>query len=249
MNAHLSPQQRAQLFVGARVSTRHSRISGLPENLWPRQSGVIIEDYSDLLEDTAHTYGRDWAIIRRYAIALDDGSLIFRDTNNRPRPGTLVPERPITFSSRALAPQTVANRGAEGADSVVVAVSVSVVVTVLCLTAHQFRCQFQQVQLGDGTTLDVHGGSQQGGVVGVPQLVVPRFQLGVDRCLVQCFPGAARMHPGVGEGFVAVRPADLNFRAGETVREIHHQRPHVPADVQHQRTTVHPRIFAHTAAC
>jgi len=82
MNAHLSPQQRAQLFVGARVSTRHSRISGLPENQWPRQSGVIIEDYSDLLQDTAHTYGRDWAIIRRYAIALDDGSLIFRDTNN-----------------------------------------------------------------------------------------------------------------------------------------------------------------------
>jgi len=80
-------------------------------------------------------------------------------------------------------------------------VSVSVVVTVVCLTAHQFRCQFrcqfQQVQLGDGTTLDVHGGSQQAGVVGVPQLVVPRFQLGVDRCLVQCFPGAARMHPGV----------------------------------------------------
>jgi len=82
MNAHLSPQQRAQLFVRARVSTRHSRISGLPESQWPRQSGVIIEDYSDLLEDTAHTYGRDWAITRRYAIALDDGSLIFRDTNN-----------------------------------------------------------------------------------------------------------------------------------------------------------------------
>ena len=82
MNSHTSPQQRAQLFVGTRVSTRHSRICGLPENLWPRQSGVIIEDYSDLLEDTTHTYGRDWAIIRHYAIALDDGCLIFRDTNN-----------------------------------------------------------------------------------------------------------------------------------------------------------------------
>ena len=100
MNAHPSPQQRAQLFVGARVSTRHSRIPGLPENQSPRQSGVIIEDYSDLLQDTAPTYGRDWAIIRRYAIALDDGSLIFRDTNtNRPRPGTLLTERPITLSS------------------------------------------------------------------------------------------------------------------------------------------------------
>jgi len=94
MNAHLSPQQRAQLSVGARVSTRHSRIAGLPENQWPRQSGVIIEDYSDLLEDTAHTYGRDWAIIRRYAIALDDGSLIFRDTN------TLDPDPDPAPSSR-----------------------------------------------------------------------------------------------------------------------------------------------------
>ncbi len=54
---------------------------GSPRKPVARQSGVIIEDYSDLLEDTAHTYGRDWAIIRRYAIALDDGSLIFRDTN------------------------------------------------------------------------------------------------------------------------------------------------------------------------
>ncbi len=53
MNAHHSPQQRAQLFVGTRVSTRHSRISGLPENQWPRQSGVLIEDYSDLLEADA----------------------------------------------------------------------------------------------------------------------------------------------------------------------------------------------------
>jgi len=62
-------------------------------------------------------------------------------------------------------------------------VAVSVSVSVVCLTAHQFRCQVQQVQLGDGTALDVHGGSQRGGDGGVPQLVVPRFQLGVDRCL------------------------------------------------------------------
>jgi len=90
--------------------------------------------------------------------------------------------------------------------------------------------------------LDVHGGPQRGGVGGVPQLVVPRFQLGVDRGLVQSSAGAARMPPGVCEEFVAVRPADLNFRSGETVREIHHQRPHVTADVEHQRTTVHPEF-------
>ena len=55
------------------MSTRHSRISGLPENQWPRQSGVIIEDYSDLLQDTAHTYGRDWAT-PRLVVPPDHGS-------------------------------------------------------------------------------------------------------------------------------------------------------------------------------
>ncbi len=94
MNAHTPPPQRAQLAVGARVSTRHSCICGLPENLWPRESGVIIEDYSDLLEDTAHTYGRDWALTRRYAIALDDGSLTFRDTTNLdPEPAPTSPPK------------------------------------------------------------------------------------------------------------------------------------------------------------
>ena len=44
--------------MGSRVSTHHSLISGLPEHQWPQQSGVIIEDCSDLIENTAHTYGR-----------------------------------------------------------------------------------------------------------------------------------------------------------------------------------------------
>ncbi len=59
----------------ARVSTHHSLISGLPEHQWPQQSGVIIEDYSDLIENTANAYGRSWAITPRYAIALDNGCL------------------------------------------------------------------------------------------------------------------------------------------------------------------------------
>ncbi len=82
MTSHTSPHQRAPLSVGARVSTRHSRVFGLPEHLWPRHSGVIVEDYSDLLAHTTPSYGRSWALTRRYAIALDDGSFIFRDPIN-----------------------------------------------------------------------------------------------------------------------------------------------------------------------
>ncbi len=67
--------------MGSRVSTHHSLISGLPEHQWPQQSGVIIEDYSDLIENTANAYGRSWAITRRNAIALDNGCLISRDTS------------------------------------------------------------------------------------------------------------------------------------------------------------------------
>jgi len=114
-----------------------------PEHLWPRQSGVIIEDYSALVGGTARPYGRRWALSGRRDDLVALGS-------------------------------------------VTVTVTVSVVVVVL--PAERFRCQVQQVQLGDRTTLDVHGGSQQAGVVGMPQLVVPRFQLGVDRGLVQCSP-------------------------------------------------------------
>ncbi len=81
MRRHSSPTAPTRLSVGSRVSTHHSLISGLPEHQWPQQSGVIIEDYSDLIENTANAYGRSWAITRRYAIALDNGCLIFRDTS------------------------------------------------------------------------------------------------------------------------------------------------------------------------
>ena len=65
------------------MSVHHS-LSKIPERLWPRKSGVIIEDYSDLIDSTSQSYGRAWAITRRYAIALDDGCLIFRDENIEP---------------------------------------------------------------------------------------------------------------------------------------------------------------------
>jgi len=40
---------------------------------------MIIEDHGDVVADSARSYGRDWALPRRWAIALDDGSLVFRD--------------------------------------------------------------------------------------------------------------------------------------------------------------------------
>jgi len=39
---------------------------------------VVIEDHSDVVADTG-AVGRDWALPRRWAIALDDGSLVFRN--------------------------------------------------------------------------------------------------------------------------------------------------------------------------
>ena len=40
--------------------------------------GVIVEDYAELT-DTAER-GHDWAPVHRWAVALDDGRLIFADT-------------------------------------------------------------------------------------------------------------------------------------------------------------------------
>ncbi|ABG92556.1 MULTISPECIES: hypothetical protein [Rhodococcus] len=42
------------------------------------EAGAIVEDYSDLT-DTAER-GHDWAPVHRWAVALDDGRLVFADT-------------------------------------------------------------------------------------------------------------------------------------------------------------------------
>ena len=39
-------------------------------------TGVVIEDYADMVIDSG-SVGRDWAPVHRWAIALDDGRLIF----------------------------------------------------------------------------------------------------------------------------------------------------------------------------
>jgi len=40
---------------------------------------VIVVDHGDVVVGGGHAYGRDWALPRRWAIALDDGSLVFRN--------------------------------------------------------------------------------------------------------------------------------------------------------------------------
>lgn len=39
-------------------------------------TGVVIEDYADMVIDPG-LVGRDWAPVHRWAIALDDGRLVF----------------------------------------------------------------------------------------------------------------------------------------------------------------------------
>ncbi|MDF3320110.1 hypothetical protein [Rhodococcus sp. C3V] len=43
--------------------------------------GVVIEDYEDMVIDRA-SVGRDWAPVHRWAIALDDGRLIFANSED-----------------------------------------------------------------------------------------------------------------------------------------------------------------------
>ncbi|MGW4337695.1 hypothetical protein ACWEK5_33510 [Rhodococcus koreensis] len=72
--------RRRRFAVGTRVRTPHSLDPELPEEQWPLASGVIIEDGTGGAEVSPQSYGRDWALSRRWAIALDDGNLIFRDS-------------------------------------------------------------------------------------------------------------------------------------------------------------------------
>ncbi|WP_320443245.1 hypothetical protein [Rhodococcus opacus] len=74
--------RRRRFSVGARVRTPHSLDAELPADQWPLASGVIIEDFADSGGLDPKAYGRDWAFSRRWAIALDDGNLIFRDSED-----------------------------------------------------------------------------------------------------------------------------------------------------------------------
>lgn len=62
--------------VGAQVKVRYSSDQELPRDQWPKESGVIKEDFGD---QVAEAGGRTWALAHRYAVALDDGRLVFVD--------------------------------------------------------------------------------------------------------------------------------------------------------------------------
>lgn len=64
--------------VGSRVHVT-ARTSG--GHATEKHPGIVIEDYADMAIDTAST-GRDWAPVRRWAIALDDGRLVFANNED-----------------------------------------------------------------------------------------------------------------------------------------------------------------------
>ncbi|MCY4671381.1 MAG: hypothetical protein OXC29_25760 [Rhodococcus sp.] len=61
------------LAVGSRVRIR---VPGFDADGSVACTGVVIEDYADMIIDRG-SVGRGWAPVQRWAIALDDGRLIF----------------------------------------------------------------------------------------------------------------------------------------------------------------------------
>ena len=68
------PQRRDPIAVGSRVKV--IRTSGSRSGDTEPQFGVVVDDYAENVIDNSDL-GRDWAPVLRWAIALDDGRLIF----------------------------------------------------------------------------------------------------------------------------------------------------------------------------
>ena len=64
--------------VGSRVRIT---VSGSDAGGTVACAGVVIEDYEDMVIDRG-SVGRDWAPVHRWAIALDDGRLIFANDDD-----------------------------------------------------------------------------------------------------------------------------------------------------------------------
>ena len=62
------------IAVGSRVTVIPT--SGSPAGDTEPQVGTVVEDYADTVIDSSEL-GRDWAPVLRWAIALDDGRLVF----------------------------------------------------------------------------------------------------------------------------------------------------------------------------
>lgn len=65
--------------VGATVKVRYSSDQSIPRDQWSKESGVIKEDFGEQMADVS---GRTWALAHRYAVALDDGRLVFVDPDD-----------------------------------------------------------------------------------------------------------------------------------------------------------------------
>ncbi|TXG92218.1 hypothetical protein DW322_21205 [Rhodococcus rhodnii] len=65
--------------VGTRVRTRHSVDRDVAPDDRPVTSGAIVDEFDDAGRLSDDEYGRDWAVTKRWAVALDDGPLVFRD--------------------------------------------------------------------------------------------------------------------------------------------------------------------------
>ena len=74
-----SRDQQVQFVVGSRVLTRARQQPDSTAKEAPLTPGTVVEDNCDLLSNQPVQYGREWAIPRRWTIALDDGGLAFRD--------------------------------------------------------------------------------------------------------------------------------------------------------------------------
>jgi hypothetical protein len=75
----MSMDTQQPFAVGARVKVRYSTDTKLPRDQRPKESGVVKEDFGDV---SGVADVRTWAVAHRYAVALDDGRLVFVDPDD-----------------------------------------------------------------------------------------------------------------------------------------------------------------------
>lgn len=68
-----------EFTVGAHVKVRYSTDADLPRDQWPKESGVVMDDFGEQAGDAT---SRTWAVAHRWAVALDSGRLVFVDSDD-----------------------------------------------------------------------------------------------------------------------------------------------------------------------
>ncbi|MDF3312479.1 hypothetical protein P3H15_46900 [Rhodococcus sp. T2V] len=71
---HPNSNAPGRFTIGSKVWFR----DGAGGNQIARLPGTVVEDYGDEVAANDHL-GRDWAPVRRWAVALDEGRLVFSD--------------------------------------------------------------------------------------------------------------------------------------------------------------------------